>query len=514
MNRCNLAEAPELSKKEHINRATEFVIAEETKSVWRENLTHTYPNSLNLGLRNSTGSPNSILMYNRSEEKESRRSSAPVRRSAVLKEVERDQVSMKQDPSSFFNHVRTLVSKKKRRYVIEGMDLDLTYITKNLIAMGFPSEGLEGLYRNRMKDTQKFFNTRHHNKYHIWNLCSERNYNVDKFQGRVSPFPFDDHNCPPFDDMEPFCESVDNWLSLDPENVAAMHCKAGKGRTGLMICVYLLHTGTWMDAKSALDFYAISRTRNMKGVTIPSQRRWVKYYEIMLKRKALGQFRASKRYRMRSVFVSKSCPSFTEMVVYNEKTQTYKPNENFGKVTSLNTREYKHPELGEGILLKCPPDLIIYKDVKVKWSVKGKIKKGKSRVFSVWFNTDFIENNRLLLDKKEIDKVNKQKKVEDFIVCFEFDPLDDQKDAVELGQQLRYHESNKAPSKGDDEFDEKFENNGQLYQFSNCCKASSDVTRKEQKEPRNEDKVAQITTGDKLVMSATESILPRGFELL
>jgi len=43
---------------------------------------------------------------------------------------------------------RRLVSKKKKRFQKEGFDLDLSYITPRIIAMGFPSTGVEAACEN------------------------------------------------------------------------------------------------------------------------------------------------------------------------------------------------------------------------------------------------------------------------------------------------------------------------------------------------------------------------------
>ena len=170
------------------------------------------------------------------------------------------------------------MSKKKRRHKELGFDLDLSYITTRIIAMGFPSSGNEGIYRNHADHVTEFLRIKHGVKVKVYNLCSERDYPVSLFDGRVSKFPFDDHNPPPMQMFLPFCKDVKEWLDMDPENVVAVHCKAGKGRTGVMICAYLLYIGEWENADDCMKFYGFARTLNGKGVTIPSQKRFIRHF--------------------------------------------------------------------------------------------------------------------------------------------------------------------------------------------------------------------------------------------
>lgn len=126
----------------------------------------------------------------------------------------------------------------------------------------------------------------------VVNLCSERSYDPVIFEregGVVLQLGFDDHNPPPLEMMQPFCHTVGSFLKEDPERVAAIHCKAGKGRTGTMIACLLLYLNEFCTADDALRWFGYCRTSNGKGVTIPSQARYVHYFEQLLYPKVAKQ---------------------------------------------------------------------------------------------------------------------------------------------------------------------------------------------------------------------------------
>ena len=53
------------------------------------------------------------------------------------------------------NKIKAINSKKKCRYKDGKYDLDLTYITKRVIAMGYPASSfLESMHRNDIKDVK------------------------------------------------------------------------------------------------------------------------------------------------------------------------------------------------------------------------------------------------------------------------------------------------------------------------------------------------------------------------
>jgi len=125
----------------------------------------------------------------------------------------------------------------------------------------------------------------------LYNLCSERDYDYTFFNSNVKRYNIDDHNVPTLEQLLSFVKDVEGFLARDKENVIAVHCKGGKGRTGTMICAYLMYwdKAEYSTGEIAREFFASRRTdttisKKYQGVQTPSQSRYIDYFQKIISR--------------------------------------------------------------------------------------------------------------------------------------------------------------------------------------------------------------------------------------
>ena len=302
--------------------------------------------------------------------------------------------------------LKSLVSQDKNRFCFDGYDLDLTYITPRIIAMGLPSTSLEALYRNNLTDVLNFFNERHPEHYKVYNLCEEKNYAPNIFY-KQGYFPFQDHEAPPLNLIRPFCEDAKKFLDEDPKNVVAIHCLAGKGRTGTLISCLLLYLGELDTAADCLKYYGLMRVDNGRGVTVPSQIRYVFYFEQILRNKIPHPI-AFKKLRIRKIRLV-TIPAFSKVTFVIENKVDKKNN-----VFDYNKKEILEENAGYVDFEVGDEGFVVCGDVKILFYTFAMFG-GKEKIFKIWFNTNFVPKDDVLEIKKDlIDKACKDKKCKKF----------------------------------------------------------------------------------------------------
>lgn len=310
---------------------------------------------------------------------------------------------------------RRMVSENKRRYQKDGFDLDLTYVTDRVIAMSFPSSGKQSFYRNPITEVARFLDTKHEGHYKVYNLCSEKGYDPKFFHYKVERVFIDDHNVPALEDMLKYTTSVRDWMSADSRNVIAIHCKGGKGRTGTMVCTWLIDSDQFENAQDSLNYFGERRTdtsqsSKFQGVETPSQSRYVGYYEIM-KTKFNRQLPPPKALRIKSfrihsiAGVGKGDGSDLKVKVILKKELV------FQCVCAKRDNCTVFPDIGNNAavisLLNGP---VVEGDVKVMFESSAGLPKGYEDVpIYFWFNTSFIVDNKLFLPRGELDNPHKPK---------------------------------------------------------------------------------------------------------
>ncbi|CAI0557392.1 unnamed protein product [Linum tenue] len=307
---------------------------------------------------------------------------------------------------------RHAVSQNKRRYQDGGFDLDMTYITENIIAMGFPAGDMssgffgyvEGFYRNHMEEVIKFFEMHHKDKYKVYNLCSERLYDASLFEGKVASFPFDDHNCPPIQLIISFCHSAYSWLKEDIENVVVVHCKAGMARTGLMISSLLLYLKFFPTAEESIDYYNQKRCFDGKGLVLPSQIRYVKYFERTLTY-FNGENQPGRRCMLRG-FRLHRCPYWIRpAITVSDHNGVLFSSKKHSRTKDLSPEDYWFSAPKKGVMVFALPGEPGLAEVAGDFKVQFHDRQGD---FYFWLNTTMMEN-RTILNTGDMDGFDKRK---------------------------------------------------------------------------------------------------------
>ncbi|PIA56592.1 hypothetical protein AQUCO_00700736v1 [Aquilegia coerulea] len=307
---------------------------------------------------------------------------------------------------------RHMVSQNKRRYQEGGFDLDMTYITENIIAMGFPAGDMssgffgyvEGFYRNHMEEVIKFFETHHQGKYKVYNLCSERLYDASLFEGKVACFPFDDHNCPPTQLIISFCQSAYSWLKEDIENVVVVHCKAGMARTGLMISSLLLFLKFFPTAEESIDYYNQKRCVDGKGLVLPSQIRYVKYFERILTY-FNGENQPGRRCMLRG-FRLHRCPYWIRpAITISDHNGVLFSTKKHPRTKDIMPEEFWFSAPKKGIMVFALPGEPGLTELAGDFKVHFHDRQGD---FYCWLNTTMTEN-RKILNTSDLDGFDKRK---------------------------------------------------------------------------------------------------------
>ncbi|KAM6985377.1 putative tyrosine-protein phosphatase TPTE [Aplochiton taeniatus] len=310
---------------------------------------------------------------------------------------------------------RRMVSENKRRYQKDGFDLDLTYVTEHVIAMSFPSSGKQSFYRNPIGEVARFLDTKHEDHYKVYNLCSEKGYDPQLFHYRVERVFIDDHNVPALEDMLKYTAGVREWMAADPRNIIAIHCKGGKGRTGTLVCTWLIDSDQFDSAQDSLDYFGErrtdkSRSSKFQGVETPSQSRYVGYYEVM-KNKFNRQLPPPQSLRVKSLRihsiagVGRGDGSDLKVKIIVRKELV------FQCVCAKQENCSVFPDTGSNeVVISLQNGPVVCGDVKVMFESSAGLPKGYENCpFYFWFNTSFIEDKKLFLSREELDNPHKAK---------------------------------------------------------------------------------------------------------
>ena len=332
----------------------------------------------------------------------------------------------------------TAEEKAKKTITGSSRQLDMHYITENILCMSFPYSSEKDILSggNNIIDVAAFLKRKHHGHYMIWNL-SEESYNNSYFAEQVLEYKFPGHPSPPLGLLFKICTSIESWLDADEENVAVIHCLTGKGRTTTVIACLL----TWINEIStpmeALQYIADRRGISSDELTIPSQRRYIQYFANMLD----GVRPRSEPLLLRRVILNSvpffgddgygnaGCCPYIQLFKNGQLIATAIPSMDIdpGKVTDHTDHGKKSPpswiRTTEGAV-SFVVDVLVRGDVLLRCrhvTVDG----ARESMFRAAFHTGYVPYGVLRLSKAQLDGASNDPRFkEEFLVDLIFAPVD------------------------------------------------------------------------------------------
>jgi len=328
--------------------------------------------------------------------------------------------------------IRTAVSVDKNRFINEKFNLDLTYITPRLIAMGYPAIDKIGSdwWRNSRIEIKDFMETYHKDRYLIINL-TEKAYDSQFFNDRVQHIGWPDNHAPSLGLLLYAVQIIHNWLDAHQENIVAVHCAAGRGRTGTLICSYLLTTIAYESRiEDVLSLFATQRSSIGEGIKVPSQFRYVDYVnQLFTCQKSVEYVQNTPGLLLKSI-VMKNIPSkFIPMIEIFNVSKPLEPVLLLStKEKIINTNCSSLCKIMGNIAMIEPQGILLTGDILIKISSANIIGKlvFENDPFRLSFHTSFIDEYYLDLKKSDLDEKDCQLKStkypEDFSIRLMFMP--------------------------------------------------------------------------------------------
>lgn len=115
---------------------------------------------------------------------------------------------------------------------------------------------------------------------HIFNACTKVHYKDDQSL-TLHHIPIRNHHACSLARIIAFTREAVEILTRDSAASILVHCKAGRGRTGMLICCLLLQLGICQTPADAVYFYTLKRMQHGSRESAPqrqSQLRYIEYY--------------------------------------------------------------------------------------------------------------------------------------------------------------------------------------------------------------------------------------------